>query len=175
MSASLTRQRMPSRSIPRPAFPCGGGCTRTFLTTDSRRVHRQWCSVWRDAHDGDPALPEHPPDTGRPQETLEHLLYVCQCPEIVILRAEYAKTLSTPTANAWLASPHIAAYVHVAHQVLEARVKAAKKAAADARAQPQPRPKAAGQGGFTPNILSQKVQSTLRFVNKDKDSRGKDT
>ena len=157
------------------AFPCDPPCTRTFLTADSRRVHRQWCSVWREAHDGDPAPPEHPPDTGRPQETLEHLLYSCQCPEIALLRTQYAKIFSAPTVNAWLASPHIAHYVHVAHQMLVVRVRAATTAAAAARA--QPRPKAAGPvpGGSTPNILSQKVQSTLRFVNKDKDSRGKDT
>ena len=105
-------------------------CAYGAPTPRSLASHRIHCMTWKAQHAGDAAPPESPPNTGNAQETLEHVLFECRCPEIVTLRAEYANTFSAPTTNEWLESPHSAKFVYVALRVIEDRKKVAAGAAA---------------------------------------------
>ena len=128
--------------------------------------------TWKAQHAGDAAPPESPPNTGNAQETLEHVLFECRCPEIVTLRAEYANTFSAPTTNEWLESPHSAKFVYVALRVIEDRKKVAAGAAAAFTPVPKPIPKPPGKASGPVStssfqILRRTVQTSLKFGSKD--------
>ena len=170
-------------------FPCGARCGDETIgtaqqcnivlsTPTSIRVHKQHCVIWQEQHVNDPSPPESPPNTGKEQETLDHLLFNCRCPEIVRLRQEYANTFSAPTASEWLATPHSARFVFVALEVIEQRKKEAKivsTAAAGATNAANPPPKPSAKPGPPPppssspqvSILRRPLQTTLNFGSKD--------
>ena len=59
-----------SAEAPSVTVKCGAPCPYEGASTRSVAVHRQVCRVWQTAHRDDEPPPESPPDTGRPQETL---------------------------------------------------------------------------------------------------------
>ena len=116
--------------------------------------------------------------SGNVQETLEHLLYECRCPEVVRLRHEYAKTFSAPSVGEWLTSYHSARYVFAALDVLaQWKVRAAKQLADAAASGAPPPPLATGASSIQSiNILRRPVQKSMdHFLRKPGDSRGGDT
>ena len=156
--------------LPQTLIPCGAKsgipevkCTLAYPSVDSLRVHRTHCPIWQAAHAADVARPTKPPETGNVQETLEHLLYECRCPEVVRLRHEYAKTFSAPSVGEWLTSYHSARYVFAALDVLaQWKVRAAKQLADAAASGALPPPLAPGASSSTQsiNILRRPVQKS---------------